>query len=102
MPPDVVKSHKITFATSPPMGTRGTFTHDGELWIAYPASKNQRIHAVIDRLVGAHDRIATEMIRWINARPGDAELVARVLDIASRARFLYQELTIEKQEAMTS
>jgi hypothetical protein len=69
MPLDVVKSHKITFAQSLPMGTRGTFTHDGELWIAYPAAKNQRINAVTDQLIGLHAGITQEMIRWINERP---------------------------------
>lgn len=102
MPADVVKSKKVTFARSLPMGTRGTFTHEGELWIAFPAAKNQRIHAVVDRLIGLHAGITKEMLRWINARPHDAELVARVLERTAAARKVQQELIIEKAEAMTS
>jgi hypothetical protein len=101
MPPDVVKQKKVTFATSLPMGERGTFTHDGELWIAYRRSKNQRIFSLIDRLIGIHAGITKEMIMWINARPGDAELVARVLERTEWARKAQRELTLEKAEAFT-
>lgn len=101
MPPDVVKMKKVTFATSMPMGTRATFTHDGELWVAYPATKNQRIFAVTDRLIGIHAGITKEMIRWINARPQDADLIARVLERTMSARKVQQELIIEKTEART-
>jgi hypothetical protein len=101
MMPDEIKSKKVTFATSLPMGERGTFTHDGDLWIAYRAKKNQRIHALVDRLVGIHSRINKEMIRWINARPHDAELVVRVLDMTRRAHEIHDELITEKAEAFT-
>jgi hypothetical protein len=101
MPPDVVKTKKVTFATGLPMGERGTFTHDGDLWIAYRRNKNQRIFALVDRLVGIHSRINREMIRWINARPHDAELVVRVLEMTRRADELHKELITEKAEAFT-
>jgi len=99
---DVTKSVKVTFAKSLPMGTRGTFMHDGEMWIAYPAKKNQRIFTIVDRLIGIHSAITDEMIRWINARPGDADLVQRVLERTTTARELYQELVTEKTEAAIS
>jgi hypothetical protein len=102
MPPDVVKTKKVTFATSLPMGERGTFTHDGELWIAYRRSKNQRIFALIDRLIGIHAGITKEMITWINKRPGDADLAAYVLQRVAVARKLQQELIVEKAETTTS
>lgn len=101
MPPDIVKQKKVTFATSMPMGTRATFTHEGELWIAYPQSKSQRILAVTDRLIGLHAGIAKEMVRWINARPQDADLIARVLERTASARKIQQELICEKTEART-
>lgn len=101
MPADVVKQKKVTFAVSMPMGTRATFTHEGELWIAYPASKNQRIFAVTDQLIGLHAGITKEMIRWINARPQDADLIARVLERTATARKIQQELIVEKTKART-
>jgi isocitrate dehydrogenase len=98
---DEVKQKKVTFSSTLPMGTRGTFAHEGELWIAYPASKNQCIHAVIDKLIGIHKRIADDMVTWINVRPQDADLIARVLPRVTRARNTYQELITEKAEAWT-
>lgn len=99
---DIAKKIEITFADSKPMGTRGTFTYDGELWIAYPAKKNQRIFTIVDTLLGIHSAITDEMIRWINARPGDADLITRVLERTTRAKALQRELIIEKMEATTS
>jgi hypothetical protein len=99
MPRDETKQLKVTFASSLPLGTRATFTHDGELWVAYPREKNQRIFAVTDKLIGIHEGITKEMLRWINARPQDAELVTRVLERAQRARALTKELIVEKTEA---
>ena len=93
------KQLKVTFASSLPMGTRATFTHDDELWIAYPAEKNQRLFAITDKLIGLHRSITNEMLRWINVRPQDAELVTRVLVITQRAEELTIELTLEKTEA---
>lgn len=98
---DEVKRLQITFAKSLPMGTRGTFTHDGQLWIAYPAEKNRRINATLDRLIGSLARVRNECVRWINARPQDADLVVHALAISSRAQLIIDELTIEKAEAVT-
>lgn len=101
MPRDTVETLKVTFSQSLPMGTRGTFTHDGELWIAYPSKKNTRILSVIDRLLGVHEGITKEMIRWINARPQDAELVTKVLERVARAKQIHEELVTEKAKAAT-
>jgi hypothetical protein len=100
--PDETKTKKVTFATSLPMGERGTFTHDGDVWIAYRASKNQAIHGMVDRLIGLHAGAHREMLRWLNARPQDAELVAQVLRWTAQARTIHQELITEKGEVFTS
>jgi hypothetical protein len=99
MSPDTVKTLKVTFSQSLPLGTRGTFTYDKELWIAYPRLKHQRIHATVDRLIGLHDGITREMLRWINERPEDARFIVRVLDWTKRAREIHAEIAIEKTEA---
>ena len=93
------KQLKVTFASSLPLGTRATFTYDGGLWIAYPAAKNQRIFTITDRLIGIHQGITNEMLRWINERPQDATLVTRVLERVERANEMTKELTVEKTEA---
>ena len=93
------KQLKVTFASSLPMGTRATFTHDGELWIAYPSTKNQRLFTITDRLIGIHQGITNEMLRWINERPQDATLVTRVLERVERANEMTKELINEKTEA---
>lgn len=92
----------VTFTTGLPMGTKAVFRHEGELWIAYPAKKNQQIFSLVDRLVGIHAGIGKEMVHWINARPGDTELVARVLERVSRASALHDELCHDKTKAFTS
>lgn len=97
----VVKSLKVSFNQSLPMGTRATFTHDKQTWIAYPASKNQAIFALVDRLIGLHNRIAKDMVGWINERPQDADLVTRVLDVTGAARELSKELVIDKARTFT-
>lgn len=92
---------EVTFSTGLPMGTKAVFRHEGELWIAYPAKKNQAIFSLVDRLVGIHAGIHNEMIRWMNARPGDTDLVTRVLEKVSRAARLHDELCHEKNRAFT-
>lgn len=99
--PDEDKRLKVTFQTSLPMGERGTFTHDGDLWIAYRAKKNQRIWNLVDRLVGIHAAVGKEMVSWINSRPQDIDLIARVLERTTRAREIHNELIIEKAQAYT-
>jgi hypothetical protein len=84
------------------MGTIATFTHEKQLWIAVPAVKNQAIHALVDKLVGIHAAIAVNMVRWINQRPQDADLVSQVLERTAVARQLTNELIIEKGKVFTS
>ena len=100
--PDITKNVKVTFAQSLPMGTRGTFTHDGELWIAYTAKKNQALFAITDRMLGILDRISDDMVRWINDWPGDALRVTGVMERVSRIRGEVEELTHEKTQARIS
>lgn len=97
----VTKRKQVTFDDGLPLGTRGTFTHDGELWIAYPASKNQRIVAVIDRMLGILSRISGDALRSINGHPGNTELAAfaaRVLQAGHHGN----DLAGEKVKAVTS
>ena len=96
------KSVKITFADGLPLGARGTFKRNGQWWIAVPMSKYQRITAVIDRLLGVHAGIASEMLRWINARPQDIELITRVLERTALARSVHRQYALEKTEARVS
>lgn len=97
----VKKRKDVTFHTGLPMGTRATFVVDGQLWIAYPQPKLQRILAVTDRLYGTLAAINDDMSRWLNDWPDDAPRVLRVLDrIASGQRFL-REMAVEKSEAVT-
>lgn len=93
------KKLTVNFSNSRPIGTHATFTHDGEIWLCYPAKKSSLIWSLIDRLVGVHASIAKEMLRWINERPGDADLIARVLERTETARALHAELMSEKLEA---
>lgn len=102
MPPDVTKSVKATFSDSLPMGTRATFTHDKQMWIAYPADKHQAIHGLVDRLIGIHAAITVNMVNWINQRPQDADLISKVLERTAVARKLTHELCVEKGITFTS
>jgi hypothetical protein len=101
VPEDYVKRVNVTFGTGLPSGVHGTFKHEGQMWIAMPATKHTRILTVIDRLIGIHDRIANGMIQWINRWPDDGERCAEVLEAVTRARALRDEMTIEKQKAAT-
>lgn len=102
MPETVVKDLKVTFNKSLPMGTRGTFTHDGELWISYPAKKNQQLFAINDRLIAIHRVIQDDMIKWLNDWPTDAMRVTAVLERVSRGLALHRELVHDKTEAAIS
>lgn len=101
MPEDITKRLAVTFSTGKPLGVHAHFKHEGAHWIAYPATKNTRIFAVIDRMVGIFGRIHDDMTRWINDWPNDAERVVGVLESVNRARNLQRELINEKTEAAT-
>lgn len=96
MPEYITKRLNVTFKTGLPMGERANFTYQGELWVGLPARKYTRIVAVLDRIIGIHVSMQREMIRWINARPQDAELVVRVLDRLARSRQLHSEIINDK------
>jgi hypothetical protein len=91
----------VEFDTHLPMGTVGRFTIDKERWIALPQAKYGRLLAVIDRILGNNNRIRTEMLRWINHWPDDAERVVRVLDIVSATEELTADMITEKTKAVT-
>lgn len=76
----VTAMRKLTFTRGLPRGVHATFTHEGEDWIAIPASKYQRIHACIDRMLGVQRRVNDGLIAWIISHPADAERVAMLLN----------------------
>lgn len=92
---------KVTFDDGLPLGLRATFKHEGERWVAYPDVKYRKIVTVMDRLIGMHSHIAKLMVSWVNSWPGDAERVAKVMEITHRARGLGRSVTMEKVEAVT-
>lgn len=95
-------SKQVTFGNGLPLGEHAVFKHEGKMWIAYPAKKNERILAVIDRMIGIYARITADMIRWINSHPQDAQRVAWLAENVGRAQALRAELVAEKTEAVTS
>ncbi len=85
MPENVTKRLAITFRVGLPLGHSATFTHDGELWIAYPAAKQKTLFALTDRMAGALGRIQNHLIRWLSNHPEDADRVAMLLRIIADA-----------------
>lgn len=101
----VTKKIQVTFTTGLPMGACARFKHEGEIWIAYPAKKNSRILAVIDRFLGIYGGIIDNTVRIINRHPENAgvqELAVSCLGSVERARKLSWDLGIEKIKAQTS
>lgn len=96
---DITESLEVKFSTSLPLGTRGTFEYNGQVWIAYPAKKNQAIFAVTDKMLGAHKRVIKDILGWVKQRPQDAELVQGAVQIASAAIEMHNELLVEKTES---
>lgn len=101
MSPPTTKRLQVTFRDWLPMGTSATFKHDGQLWIAYPSTKNTRILAGVDRMIGIYGRVTADMVRWINDWPDDAIRVTAILESIGRGQTLARELIIEKTEART-
>lgn len=102
MPEDIQKRLNVTFGTGLPLGTRATFTHDRQLWIAYPATKQAQIHACIDRLAGSLTRIKKQLIAWLSTQPDDAQRVALLLNILAHAEQIQNEILTEKTRAVTA
>lgn len=96
MTEDVAKKLTVTFKDGLPLGVRATFTHEKQIWIAYPAHKLSAVHALVERLIGIHAAIQTDMIRWINNRPQDAHLITLVLERVGRARTIHREVLTQK------
>lgn len=96
------EEHRIEFATNLPMGTRGIFERDGVVWIARRADRDQAMFSILDRYAGIFKRINDDLITWINQRPGDAQLVAKVLELITGAEELRRNLMEEKAKVATS
>ena len=95
-----VKRVQVTFDNSLPLGTRGTFIHDKQLWIAVPMDKWTATVTVTDRLLGITGRARTALTQWMRgqvASSGDVARILGVLEILSTA----EELVHEKQKAQT-
>lgn len=88
---------KVTFDTSLPRGACATFTHEGELWFAYPQEKITAVAAVLDRTIGCLDRVHDDLVRWINERPEDAAKIVAIMARTIRAK----ELARDKARAWT-
>lgn len=79
------------------MGTRATFTHDGEKWIAYPQAKMAAVEALTHKLIGTIDRVHGDLVRWINRCPADAAGIAAIMARTGGA----QQLAKERIQAWT-
>lgn len=101
MPEPITKRKAVTFANGLPLGTHATFDHDGQKWIAYPARKDARIVAVMDRMLGILSRITEDALRSINAHPDNAQVAVLAASIVASARRA-TELASEKGKALTS
>lgn len=88
---------KVTFSTGLPRGACATFTHNGQLWFAYPQDKVQGLGVVMDRMIGTVSRLQDGLIDWINRHPEDATRVTRILSSVAAT----QQLACEKARAWT-
>jgi hypothetical protein len=92
-----VKRVQVTFDNSLPLGTRGTFIHEKQLWIAVPMDKWTETVSVTDRLLGIVSRVRTQLTQWVGTRPEDSARIVPVLQILAAA----EALVHEKQKAQT-
>jgi hypothetical protein len=93
----VVKRLSITFDDGLPLGVHGSFSYEGERWIAVPLTKYTNILNVTDRAIGILNHTRDQLTRWVNAHPEDAERVVMILQTLSHADT--QELVHEKTRA---
>jgi hypothetical protein len=98
----VVRRVNVTFRDGLPLGTHGSFKHEGEWWIAVPVDKHTRIVTVTDRLIGALNIIRTQLTHWVTVHPEDAERVVMILTTIAQAEEIARQGTIDKVEAQTS
>lgn len=91
------KTKKVTFDTSLPRGVCATFTHEGQLWFAYPKHKIEGLSVVMDRMTGTIGRLHDGLIDWINRHPEDAVRVAQLIGSVASTR----QLALDKAEAWT-
>lgn len=94
---DETKMKKVNFSTGLPRGACATFTHEGQLWFAYPKDKIQGLGVVMDRMVGTIGRLREGLIDWINRHPEDASRVVLLLGSVATT----QQMALAKAEAWT-
>jgi hypothetical protein len=101
MPEDITKRISVTFGVGLPHGTHGSFTHDGEHWVAFPIKKYGRLTGVVDRMIGQYGLLQRHMVDWLNAHPNDGERMLMLLEQITRIDKLRREWADEKTEART-
>lgn len=94
---DEIKTKKVTFSTGLPRGACATFTHEGQLWFAYPQDKIQALGVVTDRMLGTINRLRDGVIDWLNRHPEDANRIVLLLGGVATT----QQLALAKAEAWT-
>lgn len=102
MPQDITKRTQIVFSTGLPLGRRGTFTHEGQRWIAVPQTKYQAITTVTDRLTGALAAVQRDITALLAAHPGDTDRINTILGILARADQVRKQALVDKVEAQTA
>ena len=91
------KTKKVTFGTGLPRGACATFTHDGQLWFAYPKDKIQAVSVAMDRALGTISTLNEGLVDWINRHLEDAARVVRLMDRVTS----FKQLALEKAQAWT-
>ena len=95
----VEKRLKVTFHDGLPMGSRGTFTYEGERYIAVPFDKYREILSVSDQLLAIVSLVRTRLTKWVGAHPDDAERVVFILQTLAAADTV--EIIHDKAKAHT-
>lgn len=100
--PDVTHQRKVTFSTGLPLGTRATFTHEGQTWVALPLDKLRAERVVTDLLIGVLNQIRGQMTRWLAANPEDATRVGMLLQAIAHADAIATQASVDKSKARTA
>lgn len=98
----VTAMRKLTFHTGLPVGTRATFTHEGEPWIALPAAKYVATLTICDNLIGNLQSIRHTATKWLAANPGDVQRAGMLLAVIARADKAAETAALEKVSVQTA
>lgn len=78
---DSTATADVRFLHGLPLGRRAVFTHDGEVWMAYPLSKMARYGSHTSRLFGKALAAQQLLIEVITKRPDLYPVLARTLQV---------------------